>query len=53
MSAPVEEGVCPQVNKFKQVSSDDHQVSVARGGGPMSGVGGVGTIFGVWYGEGV
>ena len=24
-------GVGPQVNKFEQVSSDDHQMSVARG----------------------
>ena len=25
-------GVCPQVNKFEQVSSDDHQMSVAGEG---------------------
>ena len=31
MSVPVE-GVGPQVNKFDHVSSDDHQMSVARGG---------------------
>ena len=24
-------GVCPQMNKFEQVSSDDHQMSVAGG----------------------
>ena len=30
-------GVGPQVNKFEQVSSDDHQMSlVAVGGGPRS-----------------
>ena len=27
------EGVEPQVNQFKQVSSDDHQMSGAEGGG--------------------
>ena len=34
-------GVGPQVNKFEQVSSDDHQMSVARGKSPglMSGGG--------------
>ena len=45
----------PQVNRFEQVSSDDHQMSVARGRGPMSGVGGgesVGPMSGVG-GEGV
>ena len=26
------DGVGPQVNKFEQVSSDDHQMSVAAGG---------------------
>ena len=31
--------VGPQVNNFEQVSSDDHQMSVAVG--PMSGIGGV------------
>ena len=31
-------GVGPQVNKFEQVSSDDHQMSVV-GEGPMSGNG--------------
>ena len=34
MSVPV--GVCPQVNKFEQVSSDDHQMSlsgVSKSGG--------------------
>ena len=25
--------VCPQVNKFELVASDDHQMSVAGGGG--------------------
>ena len=35
------EGVRPQVNKFEQVSSDDHQMSVAEGRGyPGSYVGG-------------
>ena len=29
MSVQVGEAVDPQVNKFKQVSSDDHQMSVA------------------------
>ena len=35
-------GVCPQMNKFEQVSSDDHQMSVAgwypRSQGQKSGV---------------
>ena len=31
-------GVGPQVNKFEQVSSDEHQISAQRGG-PWSGVG--------------
>ena len=29
MSVQVGEGVGPQVNKFEQVSSDDHQMSLA------------------------
>ena len=36
MSVSVDEGG-PQANKFEQVSSDDHQMSLA--GGPMSDVG--------------
>ena len=41
MSVPAG-AVGPQVNKFEQVSSDDHQLSVAGGGGhiPRSDVGG-------------
>ena len=31
------EGVGPQVKKFEQVSSDDHQMSVPRGGGVRAG----------------
>ena len=27
-------GLCPQVNKFEQLSSDDHQMSLARRLGP-------------------
>ena len=29
-------GLGPQVNNFEQVSSDDHQMSVARGGARVS-----------------
>ena len=29
--------VCPQVNKFEQVSSNDYQMSVAMGGYPRGG----------------
>ena len=38
-------GIGPQVNKFEQASSDDHQMSVVGGRfkGPMSGWGGEGT----------
>ena len=31
---------CPDMNKFEQFSSDDHQMSVAEGGYPRSHVGG-------------
>ena len=34
--------VGPRVNKFEQVSSDDHQISVARGGGRCRGLMSVG-----------
>ena len=44
MSVLVGRGVGPQVNKFEQVSCDDHQMSVGGGGGKPH----------VWYpGEGV
>ena len=39
----------PQVNKFEQVSSDGHQVSLGRGRGPRSDVKGWG---GLRWGEG-
>ena len=45
-------GVGPQINKFEEVSSDDHQMSVAvEGEGPMSGIQGVGEggSSHVWY----
>ena len=42
------EGVGPQVNKFEQVTSDDHQMSVVGlGVGPMSGIWLVGPISGI------
>ena len=46
VSVATTEVVGPQVKKFEQVSSDDHQTSVARGGrylGPLSGGRWVGT----------
>ena len=37
ISTPGDGGVRPQENKFEQICSEDHQVSVAGGGGiPMS-----------------
>ena len=41
----------PQMNKFEQASSDDHQMSV-MGVGPMSSVGGIGPVSGA-LGHGV
>ena len=38
-------GVGPQVNKFEPVSSDDHQMSVEGGLGPMAVVGGGGRSY--------
>ena len=39
VSVATKRGEAPQVNKFEQVSSDDHQMSVAgEGVGPMSGI---------------
>ena len=33
VSVATTEGVCPQVKKFEQVSSDDHQTSLTEGVG--------------------
>ena len=38
MLVPVRGGVGPQVNKFEQVSRDDHQMSVAGGKGQCIGL---------------
>ena len=35
MSVEVGGGVGPQVNKFEQVCSDDHQMPIAGGGGGL------------------
>ena len=50
-------GPGPQVNKFEQVSSDDHQMSVALGGSVPclvsgKGGGGLGLMSGIGGGEG-
>ena len=51
------EGMGPQVSKFKQVNSDDHQMSIAGGGGRshvcyLGPRGRGGPIFGIWDGGG-
>ena len=48
MSVPVLGVIGPKVNKFKQVSSDDHQMSVAVGVGLTSGIRGVGGTHVKW-----
>ena len=45
-------GVGPQVNKFEPVSSDDHQMSVEGGLGPMAAVGGGGRSYVRYRGRG-
>ena len=40
MSVPVRG--CPQVKDFEKISSDGHQISLSRTGGPMSDVDGAG-----------